>query len=155
MQSVVRACARVPRVSRRGGTLPSFSTYQSKHNSISSEEVRVYLERIPGVELRETHNSFVVKDCAAMPPGFCLKPSGTDKSDNQYKLSISMGVPGDVGGGTYYCYRCNSKGSWYDFKNLVNGVKVSRGVAPGQAPAQSDATSQRVRPVLKLPNQVF
>ena len=51
----------------------SMSTFVSKHNKIGVDEVRTFLNNVPGMEQRETDGHFVVKDCAVMPEGFCLK----------------------------------------------------------------------------------
>lgn len=65
----------------------ALSTFQSKHNSISEEEVRAYLQQIPGLEMRETRADFTIKDCSVMPKGLCRNPTGTDKPSNQVRAS--------------------------------------------------------------------
>ena len=62
------------------------STYVSKHHVISKEEVHEYLSSIPDIELRDSGDQVVVKDCSVLPSGFCGKPSGTEKPDNQWKV---------------------------------------------------------------------
>jgi type II secretory pathway component HofQ len=65
----------------------ALSTFQSKHNSIGIDEVRAYLQQIPGLEMNETRAQFNIKDCSVMPKGVCLNPTGTDKSSNQVCVS--------------------------------------------------------------------
>ena len=62
------------------------STYVSKHHVISKEEVHEYLSSIPDIQLRDSGDQVVVKDCSVLPSGFCGKPSGTEKPDNQWKV---------------------------------------------------------------------
>ena len=62
------------------------STYVSKHHHISKEELHEYLSSIPDIVLRDSGDQVVVKDCAVPPSGFCGKPSGTEKADNQWKV---------------------------------------------------------------------
>jgi len=131
-----------------------FSTFVSKHNKIGVDEVRRFLRDLPGMEMRENQQHFVVKDCSVLPDGICLKPSGTDKADNQWKVYIKSGKdPTEGGGGTWFCHRCSSKGSWYDLKNLANGTtEIHRGLLA----ASSEGSKKKAlssRPALKLPDQ--
>jgi len=76
----------------------------------------------------------------------------------QFKLGFATGAEGPggdvVGGGTWNCFRCQSSGSWYDLKNLTNGVQYSS-TADIMSPqnTKSESAQSRVRPKLKLPNQ--
>lgn len=56
-------------------------------------------------------HQITVKECP-----FCL--SGTEKADNQYKLSINYDKM------VYHCFRCESSGSWGKFKKDLNGEIV-------------------------------
>ena len=155
------------------------SIYQSKHNSEQNpEEVRELLERI-GVEMKETRDHFVIKDCSAMPEGFCGKPLGTNEvtslrvaanephlqhpsagftflsrlqDSNQWKVYVKSGGGGG-GGGTWFCHRCGSKGSWYDLKRLSSGGGLSRGLAASASPSAARGDTRRVE--LRLPNQAL
>lgn len=60
---------------------------------------------------RQTPTHVILAECP-----FCPKPTG-GKPDNMYKLYVA------TGSGTYYCHRCGSKGSWFDFCKRLNGGK--------------------------------
>jgi len=70
----------------------ALSTFQSKHNSISVEEVRAYLQQSPGIEMRESRGQITVKDCSVMPKGLCRNPRGTDKSSNQVRAHTHITI---------------------------------------------------------------
>lgn len=76
----------------------------------------------------------------------------------KFKLGFATGAEGPggnvVGGGTWNCFRCQSSGSWYDLKNLSNGVQFSS-TTEVMSPQETKSGSgqSRVRPKLKLPNQ--
>jgi twinkle protein len=101
----------------------ALSTFVSRHNEIKESDVRDFLNNVSGIELRETRDHFIIKDCTVMPNGFCLKPEGLEKADNQWKAYVKRGADGG-GAGTWFCHRCGSKGSWYDMKQLGNGIEV-------------------------------
>jgi len=63
-----------------------------------------------------------------MPDGFCLKPERTSDPDNQEKVYMLTGSGPSGGGGTWFCQRCGSKGSWYDLKRLSSGFEITKGV---------------------------
>jgi hypothetical protein len=118
-----------------------FSTFVSKHNRIDGDVVRRFLEDLPDVEIMETTEHFKIRDCKSLPEGLCLKPNGTDKPDNQWKVYIMNGKGGSGGAGTYFCHRCGAKGSWYDLKKLSHNrnklenneefeYNISRGFEP-------------------------
>jgi twinkle protein len=79
-------------------------------------------------EVRTSRTHVVLKECP-----FCDKPTN-NKADNQYKLYVS------TGGGAYFCHRCGSKGSWYDFKMKLGGFEV---VGIGDNQGATRATSSR------------
>ena len=142
---------------RRSSFTSTLSTFVSRHNDIGSDEVRSYLSRIPDIELRERHDEFVVRDCSVLPGGFCLKPSGLEKADNQWKVYFKST------GGVWFCHRCGSTGSWYDLKQLQNGSDISHGLravnsdtkSSGAPPSAVDRRRQRSKPsTLHLPDQV-
>ena len=60
---------------------------------------------------RQTPTHVILAECP-----FCPKPTG-GKPDNMYKLYVA------TGSGAYYCHRCGSKGSWFDFCKRLNGGK--------------------------------
>lgn len=123
------------------------STFVSKFNVISQEEVRQYLGAIPGIELRERGGQCAIRDCSVMPQGICNKPTGTDQPDNQYVLNVK------ASGGVWFCHRCQSRGSWYDLKRAFGGVGV-QSLGSGQAhPGDQSGGNVRVRPELRLPDQ--
>mmetsp|Transcript_54479 Transcript_54479/g.108145 ORF Transcript_54479/g.108145 Transcript_54479/m.108145 type:complete len:767 (+) Transcript_54479:17-2317(+) len=149
------------------------SAFVSRHNKIDEDIVRTFLETLPDIELAETREHFNVKDCSALPKGLCLKPTGTDESDNQWKVFILSGKDGAGGAGTYFCHRCRAKGSWYDLKKLGNsgkkmegvGEKASNGVITRGLEAADRSRSQRnygavegrerAKPMLRLPDQAL
>jgi twinkle protein len=55
----------------------------------------------------------VIKECM-----FCSKPTH-GKLDNLYKLGVKCE------GGCFYCHRCGSKGSWYDFLQHLYNIQCS------------------------------
>ena len=57
----------------------------------------------------------MIKECM-----FCSKPTN-GKLDNLYKLGVKCE------GGCFYCHRCGSKGSWYDFLRHVGNLPEIRG----------------------------
>lgn len=63
---------------------------------------------------KHTHSHVVLRECP-----FCTKPTN-DKASNLYKLHIQ------IGGGAYFCHRCGTGGSWYDFKARLGGYVVER-----------------------------
>lgn len=48
---------------------------------------------------------------------FCKKPHNNDGS-NLYVLNVHKNS------GVFFCFRCNAKGSWFDFKKSVLGINV-------------------------------
>lgn len=78
---------------------------------------KLYPQRTPEIidilkhhklEYVEKDTDFVVKYCP-----FCPKPH-KDKADNLNKLNVHKTS------GCFFCFRCGTKGSWYDFKSLIN-----------------------------------
>ena len=63
-------------------------------------------------DFRITSSHVIMKTCP-----LCAKPTD-GKFDNCYKLYVA------IGSGAYFCHRCGSKGSWYDFKNELSGGYV-------------------------------
>lgn len=91
--------------------------FVSRHNqslNVTAEQITSYCSNhgLPMNELRTTNTHVVLRECP-----FCEKPT-YDKADNQYKLYVQ------IGGGAYFCHRCGSKGSWYDFKMKLGGYEV-------------------------------
>lgn len=77
-------------------------TFMSSYYRLDSTDIESYLTR-KGIEFRSTPSSFIVKVC-----NFCHPIKG--KEDNMWKLYIYKDS------GRWICYRCSSKGSWFDFK---------------------------------------
>lgn len=91
--------------------------FVSRHNqslNVTTEQITSYCSNhgLSLNELRTTNTHVVLRECP-----FCEKPT-YDKADNQYKLYVQ------IGGGAYFCHRCGSKGSWYDFKMKLGGYEV-------------------------------
>lgn len=91
--------------------------FVSRHNqslNVTAEQITSYCSNhgLPMNELKTTNTHVVLRECP-----FCEKPT-YDKADNQYKLYVQ------IGGGAYFCHRCGSKGSWYDFKMKLGGYEV-------------------------------
>ena len=95
--------------------------FVSRHNNtinLSPSQITSYItSHLPHLnpnssDFRINNTHVILKECP-----FCTKPTN-DKLDNQYKLYIS------IPGGAYYCHRCGSKGSWYDFKSEIGGYNL-------------------------------
>lgn len=80
--------------------------------NITSNDIQEFCVQNGLEETKVTTTHVQIKECP-----FCTKPTN-NKQDNFYKLYIS------IGNGMYYCFRCGSKGSWYDFKRNVGGFNV-------------------------------
>lgn len=80
--------------------------YVSKHFCLEGNEVITYLNR-RSMPYRLTQDKIMVETCP-----FCHDTK--DLPDNQYKLAIYRGTGG------FNCLRCQSKGSWYDFRNRIS-----------------------------------
>ena len=92
------------------------STFVSRHNTslFSKDTICSYLDAkvgasFPNGGLRSTNQHVILKECP-----FCNKPTN-GKADNMFKLYIK------IGDGAYFCHRCGSKGSWFDFKKNLGG----------------------------------
>jgi len=95
--------------------------FVSRHNNtinLSPSQITSYItSHLPHLnpnssDFRINNTHVILKECP-----FCTKPTN-DRLDNQYKLYIS------IPGGAYYCHRCGSKGSWYDFKSEIGGYNL-------------------------------
>ena len=80
--------------------------YKSKPGEISS-----YLTRKKLV-YREKDNVYIVQECP-----FCHPTH--NKPDNQWKLNVFKSS------GSYNCFRCGSKGSYFDLKSHLVILKVN------------------------------
>jgi twinkle protein len=105
-------------------------------------------------DVRRTRSHVIIKECP-----FCDKPTN-NKADNQYKLYVA------VGGGAYFCHRCGSKGSWYDFKMKLGGYEVvgmdgaseisntrGRTKATTESPSSYASRTSFTTPCLPMPSQ--
>ena len=75
----------------------------SKHYELSKTEVSEYLERKKLVFRVQGNGQINAKECP-----FCKPHKG--RADNMWKLYLRQSD------GAYFCHRCGSKGSWFDFK---------------------------------------
>ncbi|KAG2378480.1 hypothetical protein C9374_008119 [Naegleria lovaniensis] len=80
----------------------SFNTFVSNYYKINENDIQEFLTR-KGLPFRTVMNEIVIKDCP-----FCHDTKG--KITNLWKLYINRHT------GAYFCHRCGSKGSWFDFK---------------------------------------
>ncbi|GMH68037.1 hypothetical protein TrRE_jg4679 [Triparma retinervis] len=109
----------------------SSSTFISSHNkSINAPVVADYLtqnnlqhKQIGSVGSEQ----FVVRECP-----FCDKPTG-GKRDNEYKLYVRSD-------GVFFCHRCASKGSWFDFKSKLRGFSLNKSPIAASSPASPSAS---------------
>jgi len=95
------------------------STFVSQHYELPNKAV---VDMLTGCNLsfRISGKHAVVRECP-----LCGKPT-YGKADNQYKLYVATDT------GVYFCHRCGSKGSWYDFKQrLAGGGTEMRTKQPG------------------------
>jgi twinkle protein len=75
---------------------------------------------------RTTTTHVILETCP-----FCSKPTH-GQADNCYKLYVQ------VGGGAYFCHRCGTGGSWFDFKaKLSSAVSVEGGSHTSQHASSS------------------
>ena len=88
-------------------------SYNSKFNESRPAEILDFL-KVHRMEYKERDTGYSIKYCP-----FCPKPHN-DKADNLYKLGVHKTS------GCFFCFRCNSKGSWYDFKKHLSSDSESR-----------------------------
>ena len=80
------------------------SVFVSKHNQSFNVTAEDILQVVPDMNHRTTSSHVILEECP-----FCTKPT-RGQPDNQYKLYVQLQ------GGAYFCHRCGSGGSWFDFK---------------------------------------
>ena len=133
-------CDGVKRLSSRRMSRLSRTTFVSSHNtSVMSEgAVQEYLD-VNSMKWTRTADHFRVEECP-----FCRKPTN-GKRDNLYKLYIRKD-------GVYFCHRCGSKGSWYDFKANLRGFHVGGAMSSG-ASSSGPAGQSRHGPAEPRPHQ--
>ena len=109
----------------------SLSTFVSKHYELSKTEVSEYLERKKLAFRVQGNGQINAKECP-----FCKPHKG--RADNMWKLYLRQSD------GAYFCHRCGTKGSWFDFKRHH-----------GDLPAveSSSSNSRLETKQVKLPNQ--
>jgi len=78
-----------------------------RFNESRNEEITGFLKRHK-LEYNERDSEYIIKYCP-----FCIKPHN-DKLDNLHKLNLNKKS------GCFFCFRCSSKGSWYDFKRYCD-----------------------------------
>lgn len=94
-------------------------TFVSSYNNLTDkQDIITYLQR-HSMMSKPVNEHVVVQECP-----FCHATGG--KVDNQWKLYILNR------NGCFKCFRCSSQGSWFDFKNRIQGKngKASISVAP-------------------------
>src|SRR4051812_37537177 len=64
------------------------------------------------IDFRENGKDYGIKICP-----FC--PTGTDEPSNQYKLYIRKLD------GVFHCFRCKSKGTWFQFLQKIGHAGIS------------------------------
>lgn len=101
------------------------STFVSSHVRPGETEVLDYVKTRLNVRWRASaSNSEVIEVETCPSSSLCAVPDKYERRrepGNQWKLSIWRKT------GTYHCFRCQGKGSWYDLRYKVSGLKV-RGV---------------------------
>lgn len=126
----------------------SKSVFVSKHNRSLNVTVDDIVEQAAcgGTELvnhRTTTTHVILEHCP-----FCHDTKG--KAENLFKLYVQLG------GGAYFCHRCGTGGSWFDFKGRLNGNDTSSTPNPvEQMPLTSGRRKQQKggisMPVAPLP----
>jgi len=121
------------------GTAANGTFVSSYNNLTDKKDIITYLQR-HSLMSKPVNEHVVVQECP-----FCHATGG--KIDNQWKLYILNR------NGCFKCFRCSSQGSWFDFKNRIQGKngKASISVAPlipaPAAPAAPAATVLRASEV--------
>lgn len=82
--------------------------YTSSHFRITQEQIGNYLQR-KGITFKHTQNKTLLMECPV-----CPKPT-YGKPDNMWKCCV-------FDTGAFVCLRCQSKGSWFDFKARLGDV---------------------------------
>jgi len=85
------------------------SVFVSKYYEISNNEIFQFLDSMK-LEYRIRSTGQIITKCCP----FCDKPHH-NKPDNLWTLNIKPNS------GTFLCFRCGTRGSWFDFKSLVLG----------------------------------
>lgn len=99
-----------------------YNTNNVKLNESRTGEVADLL-KAKKLEFHEREHDYAVKYCP-----FCNKPHHNNPT-NLYKLNIQKDS------GCFFCFRCGSKGSWYDLKNFFTN---------GQRPDSNDGGGENV-----------
>ncbi|KAG7369169.1 DnaB domain protein helicase [Nitzschia inconspicua] len=127
-----RKLAPIFHISNKNGTTTdrscrclSSSVFVSRHNqslNVTADTILEYCQNhgIQTADARRTSTHVILRECP-----FCSKPTG-DKPDNLYKMYIS------IGGGAFFCHRCGTGGSWYDWKARLGGYCIDRGMTSPQ-----------------------
>lgn len=104
-----------------------------KLNESRSVEIADFLKR-HRLEFREKDSEYIIKYCP-----FCTRPHG-EKLDNLHKLNLNRNS------GCFFCFRCSSKGSWYDFKRHwdANGGMRQRGEGGNEGSTSIESLSEMV-----------
>ena len=83
--------------------------FVSKYFEITTEEITKFLDSLKIEYKLRPSGQLVTKHCP-----FCDKPHH-NKIDNIYTLNIKPDS------GAFLCFRCGTRGSWFDFKNILFG----------------------------------
>ncbi|KAG5191223.1 mitochondrial helicase twinkle [Tribonema minus] len=124
---------------RSGG---NHTTFVSRHVQLPLSDITEYLRK-KDLEYRVAGSQVNVKRCP-----FCHDTRG--QIDNMWKLYF-----GAESGGAYFCHRCGSNGSWYDFKRRVGGVEMTGLDAAALERSSSGSTraGEHDTPGKPMPNQ--
>jgi len=95
----------------RAQTTSSDVPYVSRHFTMAPGELAAYLER-KGISYKTTDTHFVVENCPFCHP---IK----NQTDNQFKLYIKSSS------GVFHCFRCSAGGSWWKFRQRIDGVTAA------------------------------
>jgi len=109
------------------------TTFVSKHYELSKTEVPEYLERKRLAFRVQGNGQINAKECP-----FCKPHKG--RADNMWKLYLRQSD------GAYFCHRCGTKGSWFDFKRHHGDLAAVDG-------SKASTTTNTHMKQVKLPNQ--
>lgn len=111
------------------------SVFVSKHNQSLHVTAQDILDALPSGHQnahRITSQHVIFEECP-----FCNKPTRS-KPDNQYKLYVSLQ------NGAYFCHRCGTGGSWFDFRHRLgapSGAQMARDSTPSPTTSAADLSA--------------
>jgi twinkle protein len=111
--------------------------FVSKHFTVENGEIMKFLQTNDvDYKVRPGNGQIVLKYCF-----YCPKPH-YNQLDNLYTLNIKPQS------GAHMCFRCGSKGSWFDLKNAISGFRHAE---IGIESAHIDTSRRRVQPPGHMP----